>query len=156
MKISLCQKIIVSAETICYLRKYGAPFFDGDSHVSGRKIWINFETHQGFILLINPCLQEMRWFETIFEMFGRASFEAVEVLKLNFEILTSKKKFLNFDGLQSWSKSSFQTLVDCPFFLVSITISISKMQFTSVYCSAMREDRNSVKKSNLCTGSVPT
>ena len=94
-------------------------FFDGGSHVSGRKIWINFEAHQGFILLINPCLEEMRWFEAIFKMVGRAFFEVVEVKgysRLNFEILTLKKEFLNFDGLQSLLKSFFQTLVGCPFF----------------------------------------
>jgi hypothetical protein len=67
-------------------------------------------------------------------MFGRAFFEVVEVKgysRLNFEILTLKKEFLKFDGLQSLSKSFFQTLVGCPFFLVSITILITKVQCTS-------------------------
>ena len=97
-------------------------FFDGGSHVSGRKIWINFEAHQGFILLINPWkkFSDLRLFsKCLAEPFLRLlRWKDVRGWIL---IFWPQKNFLNFDGLQSWYKSFFQTLVGCPFFLVSIT-----------------------------------
>ena len=46
--------------------------------MSERKIWINFEAHQRFILAINPWKKCSDW-RLIFKLFGRAVFEVIEV-----------------------------------------------------------------------------